>query len=118
MAEEPDEDVTGDTSSITLTPSPLKVKLDVLIDYIRSFAHKWEFLGIKLGQEAAVKDLRTKESDSESKCLIVLEKWLEADDNVTWGHLVKSLKSIGLENVAKQIAKVSYHLPIMHAVAS
>ena len=89
-------------------PSLAPLKIDRLADYVVDIAYKWELLGTKLGQRTAVKNIKATQADSESKCLDVLEKWLESDKNVSWAHLVKSLRSIGLSAVAKQIEKVRY----------
>ena len=87
-------------------PSLPPLKMDLLADYVVDIAYKWELLGTKLGQRTAVKNIKATQAEPESKCLDVLEKWLESNENASWVYLVKSLKSIGLPAVAKQIEKV------------
>ena len=90
----------------TEVPSLPPLEIYQLADYVPGIAYNWELLGTKLGQRTAVKNIKATQASFESKCLDVLEKWLESDENVSWPHLVKSLRSIGLQSVAKQIEKV------------
>ena len=77
------------------------------MDYIPQMSAKWEFIAVKLGLNDLKEDLSTKgERSCDSKCLQILQAWVDKGWNVTWVYLVEVLRSpsVGLGRLADEIA--------------
>ena len=82
------------------------VNMTVLTGCLGELATKWMTIGIKLGQETCVRELKPVESMTpEDKCLSLLETWVESGEDVSFENLCSVLCSEGvnLEDIAKQI---------------
>ena len=56
---------------------------------------QWDELGCGLGMGDLVKDLRLSEKPPRSKCLHILQEWIDSADNVSWFKLLELLYNIG-----------------------
>ena len=68
---------------------------------------KWEFIAVKLGVKELKEDLATKgEQSCDSKCLHILQAWIDKGWNVNWLYLTEVLRSpsVGLGSLADEIA--------------
>ena len=82
------------------------VDLTMLAGYLRDFAPKWMTLGLKLDQEACVRELMSVESmTQEDKCSVLLKKWIDSGRDVSLEKFCSVLCSKGmfLEQIAKQM---------------
>ena len=87
----------------------MSLKLVDLLDYTDDMAHKWDFIGIKLGQEKYVKQIRDDSMPFETRLTRIFDKWMEAPPEnlpVEWSTIVKVLKSVKLITLAGKIEKV------------
>ena len=89
------------------TTASKAVTIEDLIDYVPRMSPKWEFIAVKLGLKYLKDDLlNTKgERGADSKCLHVLQEWIESGDNVTWTRLIQVLKSpsVNLGSLANEL---------------
>ena len=68
---------------------------------------KWEFIAVKLGVKELKEDLATKaEQSCDSKCLHILQAWIDKGWNVNWLYLTEVLRSpsVRLGSLADEIA--------------
>ena len=86
------------------------VKLLNLLDFVPKMAAKWEHIGIKLGLEEKVEEIRHEQGRPASKLTFILEHWLRMGLGVSWAHLIDVLESqaIGLRSVATEIKQFLY----------
>ena len=77
--------------------------LEELIDYVPDISHKWMVIGIKLGQNSLVKQLQDSRDSEETKCIKVLQAWMDGNTENSRGKLLSVLKSkaVNLGNVAE-----------------
>ena len=83
-----------------------------VVDYIPDIAHKWDFIGIKLGQSNPVKLLRNSERDDERKLSEILHKWIDSDkfpktEEKAWRLFCGVLKGPGVQlgSVAREVSR-------------
>ena len=83
--------------------------IESLVDYIPRMCAKWEFIAVKLGVKELKEDLATSQQPSDSKCLHVLQAWIDKGWNVKWLYLIEVLRSpsVGLGSLADEIASKS-----------
>jgi hypothetical protein len=81
--------------------------LEELIDYVPDISHKWMVIGIKLGQNNLVKQLQDSRDSEETKCIKVLQAWMDGNTENSRGKLLSVLKSkaVNLGNVAEKLGK-------------
>ena len=72
-----------------------------LLDFVDSMAGCWERIGIKLGLEDKVDELK----QAKTNLIILLEAWLQNKRGVSWGRLIHILESseVDLGTVAANI---------------
>ena len=106
----------GEYPSLYYTTKEMSSFLEVVINYIPSIAHRWDFIGIKLHQSNFVAQLRGSEKSAERKMNEILERWLKSnaprDEPDQWKELVGILRSpaVNLGRIAKDIESVSLAL--------
>ena len=68
---------------------------------------KWEFIAVKLGVKELKEELATTQQSCDSKCLHILQAWVERGWNMNWLYLIEVLKSpsVGLGSLADEIAR-------------
>lgn len=97
--------------SLTLSlPFSLSVELptiESLVDYIPRMSPKWEFIAVKLGVKELKEELAASQQSCDSKCLHILQAWVEKGWNMNWLYLIEVLKSpsVGLGSLADEIAR-------------
>lgn len=80
------------------------VDMDVLSSYLSKLAPRWIRIGVKLDQEACVREVLQAKDTSPNNCVaVVLRKWVESGKDVSWAKLCSVLRSVELEDVAEQI---------------
>ena len=86
------------------------VKLRNLLDFVSKMAAKWEYIGIKLGLEEKVEEIRHEQGHPTSKLTFTLEHWLRMGQGVSWANLIDVLESqaVGLRSVAAEIKQFLY----------
>lgn len=75
----------------------------VLAKHIPSITPRWELVGHALGVGRTVLSIRGTERNPDSKCLCVLEAWVEAGREVSWKKLLNVLQDQQLNDVAQKI---------------
>ena len=89
----------------------MSLELEDLLEYKDRMAHKWDWIGIKLGQSNFVKEIRDSSMSSQTKLTRIFENWIDAppkDHPVEWSTIVTILrsKSVKLTALAAEIEKV------------
>lgn len=82
------------------------VDMTMLAGYLGALAPKWMTIGLKLDQEACVRELKEVESMTpEDKCSVLLKKWIDSGKDVSLENICSVLCSEGvdLKKVAKQM---------------
>jgi hypothetical protein len=76
-----------------------------LLDFVSKMAAKWDYIGIKLGLEETVDEIRHEQGRPGGKLTIILEHWLRMGQGVSWANLIDVLESqaVGLRSVAAEI---------------
>ena len=84
----------------------MPVDMTLLAGYLGDLAPKWMILGLKLGQETCVRELRQVDSmTEEDKCSVLVKKWVDSGKEVSLEKICSVLcsKGVELEQVAKQM---------------
>ena len=66
---------------------------------------KWKFLAYALGVEEQATLLADSQEAADSKCLTVLQTWIDQGPDVTWKKLVDALWGLGLRSTAITICE-------------
>ena len=75
--------------------------LAIIVDFAPQMGWKWYFLAYALGVEYLVMELAPKPLFADSKCLIVLQDWInQGGQDVTWQKLLDVLWALQLRSVA------------------
>jgi hypothetical protein len=84
-------------------PDKYIVTMSKIIDFVPSLAQHWELLGHKLDVGQTVRNLRETQLSTKSKCIQVLEEWLDKGEDNTWLKLLSSLQSLQLTKIVQHI---------------
>ena len=76
-----------------------------LANYVPQMANKYELIGQKLGVGEQIKTIRESEKHADSKCIYMLECWMDKGQDVTWKNLLDALKVCNLDSTATNIMK-------------
>jgi hypothetical protein len=76
-----------------------------LLDFVSKMAAKWDYIGIKLGLEENVEEIRHEQGHKASKLTFIFEHWLRMGQGVSWANLIDVLESqaVRLRSVAAEI---------------
>ena len=79
--------------------------MPALLDFVDSMASCWDRIGIKLGLEDKVAELRRREAFPSSHLIMLLEIWLQSGRGVSWARLVDVLENpaVNMGTVAANI---------------
>ena len=66
---------------------------------------KWKFIAYALGVEEQATLLANSQEAADSKCLTVLQTWIDRGADVTWKKLLDALCGLGLRSTALAICK-------------
>ena len=80
-----------------------KVTMKILVYFAASMGRKWKFIAYALGVEQQATLLADSPESADSKCLTVLETWIEQGPEVTWQNLLDALWKLGLRSTATAI---------------
>ena len=75
----------------------------MLAKHIPSITPRWELVGYALDVGQTVLTIRGTERDPNSKCLCVLEAWVEAGKEVSWKKLLDVLQDQQLNETVQKI---------------
>ena len=92
--------VSGHSTSI---PASCVSLIGVLATHIPYIAPRWELIGTALGVGRTVLSVRDTEKNADSKCLCVLEAWVEAGKEVSWQKLFQVLQDLELNDTVRKI---------------
>ena len=71
-----------------------KPKLKDLLEELVHISHKWYYLGIQLGLEKKLDNIKADHPEKSQHCLTkMLSIWLEIDPRATWHTLCAALRS-------------------------
>ena len=91
---------------ITTVPLNLPdVSMDILVFFAEQMGGKWDFIAYALGVGHLVKLLAQSPQLADSRCLSVLQTWIEQGSEVTWQKLLEALWKLGLCSCAVAICK-------------
>lgn len=76
------------------------VTMEELVYFVNNMAGKWEAIGYALGLEQQVPIVARSSAEADSRCLEMLQKWVEQGKNVSWQKLVDVLWGLGLRSAA------------------
>ena len=74
-----------------------------MVEFISGMAGCWDRVGVGLGVGEKVKCIRHSHGEAESKCLEVLQHWIERGKDVTWIKLLDVLEGLDLVPLAFKI---------------
>ena len=95
---------TSDSSTHIFASSPFySVTLQRIVNYIDHLSPKWELLGYKLAVETTVRNLRESPISNNSKCMQVVEAWLESASDVSWHRFLTVLKEMNMMRTVSDI---------------
>ena len=90
-----------------LTPAAylniMPVEMGDIIDHLADLTPHWEVIGYGLGVSDAVKTLRPSEVEPKTKCLRMLEQWIERGQDSTWGKLFDVLMKNQLNSTVAKL---------------
>ena len=87
--------------SFTTVPANLPgVTMDILVFFAAQMGGKWDFIAYALGVGQLVSLLVPSPQPADSKCLAVLQTWIEQGPEVTWQKLLDALWRLGLRSTA------------------
>ena len=83
-----------------------KPKLKDLLEELVHISHKWYYLGIQLGLEEKLDNIKVDHPEKSQHCLSeILSTWLKIDPRATWHTLCAALHSetVGEKNLANHL---------------
>ena len=83
-----------------------KPKLKDLLEELVHISHKWYYLGIQLGLEGKLDNIKSDHSENSQHCLSeMLSTWLKFDPRATWHTLCAALHSetVGEKKLASDL---------------
>ena len=83
-----------------------KPKLKDLLEELVNISHKWYYLGIQLGLEGKLDNIKSDHPENSQHCLSeTLSTWLKVDQSATWHTLCAALcsETIGEERLASTV---------------
>ena len=83
-----------------------KPKLKDLLEELVYISHKWYYLGIQLGLEGKLDNIKCDHPENSRHCLSeMLSTWLKVDQNATWRTLCAALcsETVGEEKLASSV---------------
>ena len=83
-----------------------KLKLKDLLEELVHISHKWYYLGIQLGLEGKLDNIKSDHSEKSQHCLSeMLSTWLKIDPRATWNTLCAALHSetVGEKKLASDL---------------
>jgi hypothetical protein len=81
----------------------MPVEMGDIIDHLADLTPHWEVIGYGLGVSDAVKTLRPSEVEPKTKCLRMLEQWIERGQDSTWGKLFDVLMKNQLNSTVAKL---------------
>ena len=81
------------------------VTMDILVYFAEQMGGKWDFIAYALGVGQLATLLAQSPQLADSKCLTVLQTWIEQGPEVTWQNLLDALWRLGLRSCALAIRK-------------
>ena len=85
----------------TTVPANLPdVTMDVLVYFAAQMGGKWDSIAYALGVGQQATLLAPLQQNPDSKCLTVLQTWIEQGPEVTWQKLLDALWRLGLRSTA------------------
>ena len=88
------------------------VTMDILVFFAPQMGGKWDSIAyaLKVGHMSSL--LASSQQPTDSKCLTVLQTWIEQGPEVTWQNLVEALWKLGLRSTAVDICEKLIELAI------
>ena len=74
--------------------------MDILVYFAAQMGRKWNFIAYALGVGQQATLLAESPQLADSKCLTVLQTWIEQGPEVTWQKLLDALWGLGLRSTA------------------
>ena len=90
----------------TTVPANLPdVTMDILVFFAAQMGGKWDSIAYALGVGQLATLLAQSYQPADSKCLTVLQTWIEQGTEVTWQKLLDALWGLGLRSTAISICE-------------
>lgn len=79
--------------------------MEILVYFAPQMGGKWKFLAYALGVKEKATLLADSPEAADSKCLTVLQSWIDQGPDVTWKNLLDALWHLGLRSTAIAICE-------------
>ena len=89
----------------TVSANLPEVTMQILVYFTPQMGRKWKFIAYALGVKEQATLLADSQEAADSKCLTVLQTWIDQGPDVTWKYLLDALWGLGLRSTAIAICE-------------